>query len=211
MAELNPASTALLLIDIQKGFDHRTHWGVSRSTPQFEDNVARLLATFRRLRAKNYVQEHKRSPLIVHVYHRSLDPRSPLNPQNEDGMEFMYFAEPQADELVISKQVNSAFIGTNLEEVLRERKIRQLVVCGLTTDHCVSTTVRMAANLGVTRGVDDETGEPESGRVVVVKDATASFDKGGWDAETVHKVHLASLEGEFAKVTSTKVVMEMLG
>ncbi len=211
MAKLDPASTALVLVDIQKGFDHPTHWGASRSTPQFEENVGKLLSAFRSLKEKKHGrQDPEQAPLIVHIYHQSLNQESPLHPDNGDGMSFLPFAEPQAGERVISKHVNSAFIGTKLEEVLRDAEIRQLVVCGLTTDHCVSTTVRMAANLGVTDGVDKKTEERESGRVILVEDATATFGKGGWDAGTVHEVHVASLRGEFAEVLSTEEVIGML-
>jgi nicotinamidase-related amidase len=205
---LDPPSTALLLVDIQKAFDHPRYWGTSRSTPQFEDNITKLIATFRGLKAKAGNEGEK--PLIVHVYHRAINPKSPLHPENGDGMEFMAYARPEAGEPVISKEVNSGFIGTNLGEVLREWRIRQLVVCGLTTDHCVSTTVRMAANLGVVNGVDEQTGKQEAGRVILVEDAVGTFAKGGWDAETVHAVNIASLRDEFAEVMNTEEVVRRL-
>lgn len=96
--------------------------------------------------------------------------------------------------------MNSAFIGTDLEEILREHfgaSGGKLYVVGMTTDHCVSTTVRMAGNLGVC-------GE---GDVVLVEDGTAAHGKGGWDAETVHAVHVESLK-EFASVRRTDEVLE---
>jgi nicotinamidase-related amidase len=126
-------------------------------------------------------------------------------------------------EPVMWKTVNSAFIGTELESYLRGKGIRQLVVAGITTDHCVSTSVRMAANLGVVDRYLDGKGpvvladgqqkdavDVEKGRIVLVGDATATWAKGGFDAETVHKVTLASLDGEFADVISTREVVEAL-
>jgi nicotinamidase-related amidase len=101
---------------------------------------------------------------------------------------------------VIKKSVNSAFIGTGLEKRLRRRGIRTVVVTGLTTDHCVATTARMAGNLGFD--------------TYVVSDATATFDREGADgkrysAEEVHAVNLASLNQEFAKVVTTNALLEL--
>lgn len=62
----------------------------------------------------------------------------------------------------------------------------------------------MAANLDV---VGSNTG---GGEILLVGDACAAHEKGGIDAETVHRVHLASLNGEFCKVVSTQDVVEML-
>ncbi len=56
--------------------------------------------------------------------------------------------KPHPNEPIIQKQVNSAFIGTNLKELLDEKGLKTLVIVGLTTNHCVSTTTRMAGNFG---------------------------------------------------------------
>jgi nicotinamidase-related amidase len=105
---------------------------------------------------------------------------------------------PRTGEPVIKKNANSAFIGTDLEKQLHDLGNRTVVIVGLTTDHCVSTTARMAANLGF--------------ETYVVSDATATFDRdalGGrhFDAEEVHAVSLASLDGEFAKVVATADIL----
>ena len=102
------------------------------------------------------------------MYHSSTEPTSSFAPSSP-GIEFMAIATPRDGEPVLKKHVNSSFIGTNLQALLRERGIRNLYIAGLSTDHCVSTTVRMAGNLGVTDWVDGE-GVLSKGRIVLVED-----------------------------------------
>ncbi|GIC87769.1 putative isochorismatase family hydrolase [Aspergillus udagawae] len=212
--------TALVLIDNQAVFSHPTYWGTSRSNPNYETNLQSLLDAFRTAR-----RTKPALPLeIIHVFHSSTSATSPLHPADPSkGAHPLDFAQPASDnsEPVFWKNVNSCFIGTGLEGYLREKGIRQVLFAGLTTDHCVSTTVRMAANLGVVDVYPE--GRPEvladgkqsvkpveEGVVVLVSDATATWAKGGFDAETVHAVSVESLRGEFAEVMSTSEVVDWL-
>lgn len=177
-------NTALIIIDVQQGFNNPV-WG-KRNNPDAESNIAKLIGLWRR----------EKRP-IVHIQHRSVEPDSPLRP-GLPGCEFKPEAMPEAGEPVFQKTVNSGFIGTGLEAYLRDQGIVQLVAAGLTTDHCVSTTVRMAGNLGF--------------KVQLVADATATFDRRGPDgrifsADDIHAIHLASLHGEFCEVVSTASLM----
>lgn len=180
--------TALILIDVQKGFDDPV-WG-PRNNPGAEANIARLLALWR-----------ASGRPIFHVRHDSVEPDSPLRP-GQRGNEPKEEARPAGGEATLTKHVNSAFIGTDLERRLRERRIRTVVLVGLTTDHCVSTTARMAGNLGFD--------------TYVVADATAAFARRGpdgrvFDPQLVHDVALASLHGEFATVVTTRELERLLG
>ena len=173
---------ALILIDIQKGFDNIEYWGGQRNNPDAEENARELLQLWR---------EHHLP--VFHIRHCSSNPSSLLHETNI-GNEFMDLVKPINNEPVIKKNVNSAFIGTNLKEQLDNAKITKLVIVGLTTDHCVSTTTRMAGNYGFD--------------VFLVADATATFNKKGLDgqnysAELIHQTALASLNEEFAKVVTT--------
>jgi nicotinamidase-related amidase len=180
-------NAALILIDVQNGFDD-PRFG-KRSNPDAEANIAALLAAWR-----------ETGRPIYHVRHDSVLPGSPLRP-GQAGNAIKPEAAPQGDEPVIGKTVNSAFIGTDLEDRLRAAGIDDVVIAGLTTDHCVSTTTRMAGNLGF--------------QTILVGDATATFERTGPDgefypAETIHRVELASLHGEFATVVSAADVLAAL-
>ena len=183
-----PNDTALLVIDVQRGFDDPV-WG-PRNNPDAESNIARLLAAWRKARHP-----------VVHVRHDSISPNSPLRP-GQGGNDIKPEAAPLTDEPIYSKSVNSAFIGTTLEADLRKQAVASLVIVGLTTNHCVSTTARMAGNLGFS--------------TVVVSDATATFDRAALDgrmrpAAEVHAAALSDLHGEFATVTDTATVLAALG
>lgn len=175
----------LLIIDVQKGFDE-PYWG-RRNNPQAEENIQRLLQLWR---------ETKRP--IYHIQHLSPKPNHPLRP-NYIGSEIKDIVKPLTNEPVIQKNVNSAFIGTDLEARLKQNGYNTLVIVGLTTDHCVSTTTRMAGNLGF--------------KTYIVSDATATFDRKGHDgkvykAEDIHNISLVSLHGMFATVTNTQKLIE---
>jgi len=78
---------------------------------------------------------------------------------------------PKEGEPIIKKNVNSAFIGTDLKQQLDKFNIKKLIIVGLTTDSCVSTTTRMAGNYGYD--------------TFIVSDATATFDKEGADGQNI--------------------------
>ncbi len=177
----------LLLIDIQKAFNDLS-WG-ERNNPGAEREAARLLDHWRNCNMP-----------VIHVQHTS-HRRESLFFKGSIGHQFKEEVKPAAGESIIQKSVNSAFIGTPLEDLLKNLGSKELVIAGLTTPHCVSTTVRMAANLGFS--------------VWLPEDACASFELKGHDGTIfppghIHQTELAILQGEFAEVCTTeKVLMEI--
>lgn len=173
----------MLPIDVQRGFEDPTYG--ERNNPHAEDRIADLLEAWR---------EADRP--VFHIHHHSTEPDSPLRPDTGD-VRPKAEAEPRAGEPVLIKQVNCAFVGTDLAARLRAAGSGRVVLVGLTTDHCVSTTARLAENYGFD--------------VVVVSDATATFEREldgqRFDAETVHRTALLHLAGEFATVVSAERVL----
>jgi nicotinamidase-related amidase len=178
------ARTALIPIDVQQAFDLP-----ASSNPAVADQGLRLLAAWRAAGLP-----------LLHVRHDSVKPGSPFTPGTPGNALRPGFA-PQGDEPLVTKSVNAAFIGTDLDLRLRRLGVEQVVLFGLTTDMCVSTSARVAANLGY--------------RTIVVGDATACFDLVDRDGRTVpaaelHRAHLATLHAEFAEVVDTDDVVAAL-
>lgn len=188
MIDIVSRNAALLVVDVQRGFDD-AHWG-RRNNPGMERRIAEILRAWRlSCRA------------VIHARHMSPDPGSPLRP-GQDGNEFKPEFVPMRGESIVEKRVHSCFIGTPLERDLRRRGHDALVIVGMMTNHCVSTTARMAGNLGFA--------------VWIVSDATATFDRIGPDgarhsAEQIHAIALSDLHGEFGLVVDTATLLAAIG
>ncbi len=175
---------ALLVIDVQQGLDDPGRG--ARNNPDAEARIASLLAAWR---ARDWPR--------VHVRHCSLEPGSKLRP-GLPGNAWKPEAAPLDGEAEITKTTNSAFVGTDLDARLRAQGVDTLVVAGLTTDHCVSASVRSASDLGFA--------------VTLVTDACAAFERLGYDGEhyggeQIHRVNLVSLDGEFCRLRDTAAVL----
>jgi nicotinamidase-related amidase len=178
-------NVALLIIDVQKAFDNKK-WG-KRNNLNAEKNMLRLLNEWR-----------QNNMPVINIQHASTDEHSPLHP-TKSGYDFKDGFEPHKGEVHFTKNVNSAFIGTELEKKLKKLGCTDIVVIGLTTQHCVSTTTRMGANLGF--------------HMHVIRDATAAFELTSFDgtqysAEAVHHAALTNLHDEFATILTTEKAIE---
>src|SRR3712207_849883 len=190
---MNDTPSVLLPVDMQRAFDLPS-WP-RRWNEAVDRNGLALLGAWR-----------ARGLPIIHVRHDSVSPGSTLAP-GEPGNAFRPGFEPREGEPEVSKSVNSAFIGTDLDLRLKRLGIRSVVVFGITTDMCVSTTVRVGANLGYS--------------MTLVEDACDCFDLPGSaggtggtggiiPARTSHDVHVATLRAEFARVVTTQELLASL-
>jgi len=177
----------LLIVDVQKGLAEPSLG--RRNNPQAENNMATLLRSWR---------EHEWP--TVHIRHNSVEPDSFLRPELP-GNDYKDEIRPLPGETEFCKSGNSAFVGTGLESYLRERDFDQLVIVGLTTDHCVSATTRSAADLGFD--------------VTLVADACAAFERLGYDGrhysgDEIHRVNIVSLDREFCRVRLSAQLLDEL-
>jgi nicotinamidase-related amidase len=181
-----PSNAVLMIIDFQQAIDHPS-WG-TRNNPDAEKNAATLLNLWR-----------KSGRPIFHIRHNSLDPNSYYRP-GQPGNDFKSEVMPLPSEVIITKQTNSAFIGTDLEARLRAANYTTLVIVGVITNNSVEATVRMAGNLGF--------------KTYLVSDATFTFDRVDWGgrhctAEEVYNMSLANLNEEYCTVVDTASVLKM--
>jgi nicotinamidase-related amidase len=201
---VDPGSTALLLVDMQRDFVEpdgafaRMGVDVSGYAPM-RRRLAALLAEARR-----------RGLLVVHVQMSTLPDRRSDSPAQlrfnlrmhrsfradgpplrytevgTPGHAFVEDLQPVAGELVVPKWRSSAFWGTNLDMLLRSNGCRSLIVTGCTTEGCVESTAR--------------DGLFNDYYVVIPEDCVASDD------EEQHDASLLLMRHRFDVVASTDIV-----
>lgn len=175
------AKTALLLIDIQNdyfpGFEGSRM--VLPNMDKASEKAAQLLKEARANAAK-----------IVHIKHVMTSDAAPFFKPGTVGAEIHESVAPKLEETVIEKPRPNSFLGTDLENHLREADIEQLVICGAMTQMCIDASVRAAVDLGFA--------------VSVAKDACAAaditYDGAQIPADTVHAAILAPLAASYAEV-----------
>ena len=185
------AETGLLLIDIQKGVNTHQHWGGPtgrRNNPDAEPNMQRLLAAWR-------AAGHQ----VFWTRHNSREDASPLKYALPTGDQIDGF-DPADGEVVIEKDVNSAFVGTDMELRMRQHGVSRLVVAGFFTNFCVETSVRMSGNMGYD--------------TYLVHDACATCNRIGpdgtdYDPQLLHDVTVSNLHGEFCTALDTETTLRI--
>lgn len=170
--------TALLVIDIQDSFKIDPARWATRSNPAFEENVTKLIATFR-----------EAGEPIVWVLHNDPDPGfRPGDPE----VRLMSFLDRRDDEPLIVKNTRNAFTSTDLQQRLDAPGVKRVVVCGISTEQCCETTTRVAADLGY--------------EVDFVTEATLTFPIGTLSTDAIVERTEAVLRGRFARIASVDEV-----
>tara|TARA_B100001758_G_scaffold157627_1_gene135872 strand:+ start:83 stop:661 length:579 start_codon:yes stop_codon:yes gene_type:complete len=180
---------ALILVDVQKAFLEKDYPGINRNNHDAEFICGNILSKWRELKLP-----------IIHVRHSSTNPDSKLH-KTKPGFEFNDHVKPLDNEVVLTKKVNSAFIGTKLENILNNMNINTLVFIGMTTNHCISSTVRMSSNLGF--------------ETYLISDSTACYNTMGIDGKMIdcniiYESSLANLSKEFAIIINSNKLFSLL-
>ncbi|OZG73927.1 hypothetical protein BTA51_09090 [Hahella sp. CCB-MM4] len=168
---------ALILIDVQVAIDSYSEH--PRNHPDAEQKMHQLLQLWR-----------ERELPVFHVRHASKFPGSPYHPDKASHA-FKPEVAPLDSESIVTKSENSAFIGTNLNCLLKSQGISELVICGVLTNNSVDATARVAAGYGYT--------------CYLVSDAMAAcgmtlLSGDVVEAEKVHEIFLSNLHGEYGTV-----------
>jgi nicotinamidase-related amidase len=208
--KLDPKETALLVIDIQNTYlarpDRATlspadqaHY--DRWTPFHErmhqvviPNTADMLATFRRHRME--VMFARIACLTHDGRDRSLSQKKPgfnylLLPKDTEPSFIVDALAPLEDEIVVLKTTDSALTGTNLRLILNNIGIKNVVVTGIFTDQCVSSTVRSLAD--------------ESYNVIVLDDCCAAA------TDELHRKELEIINNIYCYVMSAAELKQLMG
>lgn len=185
-------STALLLIDVQKGVDDTSYYGGPTGRVNNPEAKANIRSTLQAWRAKG--------GRVAFTQHDSIEDGSPLKLSLETGQQ-LEGMEIAPGDIAVSKSVNSGFIGTSLELDLRRAGIQRLCVVGFFTNVCVETTVRMAGNMGFD--------------TYLVHDACSTMNSIGldgtdYDPDLVHNMAIAGLHGEFCTAITTTDALGLL-
>jgi len=141
-------TNALVVIDVQESFRRRPTWQVV-SNPDIAADVQRLVDAARAA-----------GDLVVWVLHSEPGTGGVFDPA-QGHVRLMDGLVPLDGEPILTKTSRNAFTTTNLAQLLTERGIRHLIVCGIQTEQCCETTARVANDLGY--------------EVTFVTDATATF------------------------------------
>ena len=128
-------TSALIVIDVQESFRQRPLWQAI-SNPGIVGDVARLVDSAR-----------ARGHLVVWILHSEPGSGTTFDPAGGH-VRLIPPLEPRAGEPVLTKTAHNAFTTTGLQQLLTQRGITEVTICGIRTEQCCETTARVASDLG---------------------------------------------------------------
>ena len=184
---VDPARTAVLVVDVQPFFtDQELVPAVDEVLPRLRSflDAAREAGALRVFIRAEFPQE-RWTEVWREQFGSNLEAVvAPGSPK----MQFHADFEPESDDAVVVKDRYSSFLGTELESLLRSRGIETVVVTGLVTDLCVSSTARDAFQLDF--------------HTITLADCTATGSR------SRHDVSLETLAVGFGRVCSSREVVD---
>ncbi|MDG4719271.1 MULTISPECIES: isochorismatase family protein [Thalassospira] len=180
-------SSALIVLDVQKAMDH-PRWN-AKNNPGYADVIAKLLAAFR---SENLP--------VIHIRHEDANPASSFY-VNGPGQPFKDEVTPRDGETVIAKQQNCAFVGTPLEQHLRDHGIKRLIFTGVVIHNSLDVTIRMAHCLGFENWLP-----LDATTAIDVTDANGRT----FPAQDVFDLYAAVLASEYCQLTDSTAVLSAL-
>lgn len=173
-------NTALILIDLQN--DYFTGGKCELYNSELAVKKAKIILEYFR----------KYSLPIIHIKHlnTTMQKEAPYFIPETEGVEIHQLVYPKENENVIIKHTPNSFFQTDLNNELSKKEINNLIVCGMMSHMCIDTTVRHGKLIGY--------------NITVIEDACTSpdlnFKENTINANTVHQVIMASLNGAFANI-----------
>lgn len=189
---------ALIVIDVQESFRAGPLWETI-SDPKIADKANRLVRLARRA-----------GDLVVWVLHSEPGSGGAFDPALGHVRLLEELEQPEDGEPLIHKTSHNAFTTTNLQQLLTERGVRELTVCGIRTEQCVETTARVASDLGyqVTFVVDATATNPIPHRDAPADRSVAELlaDPRTLPAEEIIRRTEYALAGRFATIATVDEV-----
>jgi nicotinamidase-related amidase len=186
---LDPKSTALVLIDLQRGIvarDTKPH-----TAAEVVERAARLARRFRERGALIVLVHVEFAPDLADRLNPEADSPTPAIPLPAGWSEIVPALGTSPNDVIITKRNWGAFYGTPLDLQLRRRHIKTLVLGGIATNMGVESTARDAFERGYEQ--------------VFVEDAAATF------SEEMHSFVMQHIFPRIGRVRSTEDVLAAIG
>jgi nicotinamidase-related amidase len=184
---------ALLVIDMQNDFVLEGKPLRVAGAPAVIPKIQSVLAGFRKrsLPVFHIVRVHRPDGSDVEIIRQELFRKQPFAVAGTAGAAVIDELEPQNGEFVLEKTRMSAFIGTELDLMLRTLGVTAVFVCGIQTPNCIRTTVFDAIAYNYP--------------AVLIDDAT------GASSDEVHRANVRDMQNIGVRIVKTAEVPGILG